>query len=194
MFGRWVAPIGILWFQWVLSAFVFEKRLPDPLRFSPSVLLVVALLGLPCASVFIFFAIRWVDRRTFLQNRVSDLIVLWLITFLFLSHALVLSVVVGLRSSLHPGLAQASGGFLIGLALLLPKLPLGSPLGLYTHVSVHTSAAWQRRHRYLAYGLGVSGVGLLFSFLMPASLFFALALLPAVGAGVYAIQDGKNVQ
>lgn len=177
---RWAAPLAIIWAGLMLSAFVFERRLPEAVREAPSPMLVGLLVGLPGLSLGVLLGLRRLDAAPQRRSAPGDALVAWLLAALFAAHALVLAVVAGALPSLHPGLSLVAGVLLIGLALLLPGLPFACPFGLLTPATRADTEHWQRVHRELATGAAVSGALALGTALVSAGPWTPLALLPVV--------------
>ncbi|MBX2811294.1 MAG: hypothetical protein KTR25_05780 [Myxococcales bacterium] len=188
--ARWWAPLGLIWLEWLLSAYVIEKKLPRELRDTASPVLTGAMITLPLLSMLLLAVLRRIDRR-------GDgyLIVLWGMTFFFVVHALVLSVVSGILPELHPSLMVATGIWLLGMGILLPLLPVGSPMGLHCRALVTNPGRWCHIHRWLGAGVVVSGVGLVGSgcFDQRSAIAVIVALLPALAAGIYAAHTVRTL-
>lgn len=175
---RWFLPGLVVWAQVMLSAFVFERRVPDAVRASPSPLLVVLLIGGPLVSLAILIQARRMDRAPERRSPAGDALVLWLLGFCFSAHALVMAVVTGALTGLQPGLGLAVGALLLGGAGLLPALPYRSPFGLVHRSTLSSPSAWRSRHRRVAAAAAVSGILCLGSLWFPRAPFLVLALAP----------------
>lgn len=180
---RWGAPLAIVWAGLLLSAFVFERRLPEAVTRAPSPLLVTLLLGCPGASLLALFGLRRLDADPERRSAPGDALVAWLLAAMFAAHALILAVVAGALPSLHPGLALVAGFLLLGLAALLPSLPVGCPFGLLTAATRSDPARWAAVHRELAVGAGLSGGLALAAALAPSGPWTPAALVP-VGVAI----------
>lgn len=181
---RWVLPLALVWGQLGLSAFVMDRRLPDAVADSPTLRLGILLIIVPLVSILVLLLGRRVERPPFRSSVVGDALVLWLMTFFFCAHALVLAVVTGDLAGLHPGSAVLVGGLLLGLAALLPSLPPSSPFGLSMEPDP-SPERWRRVHRWVALALALSGGLALASAALPAGLGLLLALAPASAAGLW---------
>lgn len=188
---RWWLPLGLIWAQLMLSAFVFERRLPDAVTRAPSAVLLAVLFAVPAMAAGVLVYARRADRSLSLRSAAGDTLVLWLLTFFFAAHALVLAVAMGALSSLHPWLPLCVGGLLLGWAVILPGLPGASPFALTGGRQV-TADVTRRVHHGVARGLALSGVLAFGSALLPSGVGLGLALVPALVAGAWGVLTVKG--
>lgn len=177
--SRWALPLAIVWAELLLSAYAFERQLPDSVKTAPSRLLLGVLFALPVLSALALFGMRWLDRRLEHRSPAGNAFATWILAFGFTTHALVLAVATGGLSSLHPGLAVAVGGLLLGLSALLPTLPVGHPYGIVHQGTRSSPTLWRRVHRGVAVGFALSGVLAMLTAALPSGLGLVFALLPA---------------
>lgn len=189
---RWLWPLSIIWAELMLSAFVFQRRLPEALQRDPSTLLVTLLWAGPVVSSLVLAQARRMDRAPERRSDVGNTLVLWLLAFCFSAHALLLAVMTGALAALQPALGLAVGGLCLGWGLLMPRLPFGSPFGLVHAASLHSEAAWRVRHRRLGRGLLLSGVLSFGCLWAPRTPYLIIALAPVLFTGVLALRPERT--
>ena len=183
----------------MLSAFTFERRLPEALQSAPSALLVGLLLGVPLVSAATLSFARRMDAELERRSAAGDALIAWLQAFFFAAHIIILSVLLGLLPDLRPALDLAGGLLVVGAAGLLPGLPPRSPFGLVVPATRHP-AAWKVAHRRLAVWLALvgavmlAGTALAVPPLMGSFVACAFALLGAFDALRAARRARKNEQ
>jgi hypothetical protein len=178
---RWGLPLAQLWAAGLLSAYVHAELLGGSPPLTAGLLATLA--GTPAAGLGILLALRATAARTGGATRRSDdLVVSWVMTFLFALHAALLAVAVGLLAALTPAVVVAASGLFIGLGPLLAALEPGSPMGLRTRATLASPAAWAATHRLAGRALSLAGALGLFGLTVegPAALY--LAVLPATAA------------
>src|SRR5688500_1277793 len=93
---RWVVPLSIAWTGLLLSAWVYTKKLDEPARQATPKLL-IAFLGTPLFSVLLLIGLRLgAPRASSASGRSGDLLVTWVLAFLFSIHAAVLAEAIDL--------------------------------------------------------------------------------------------------
>jgi uncharacterized membrane protein len=188
---RWGLPLAQLWAAVLLSAYVHTELLGGSPPLTAGLL--ATLVGTPAAGLGILLALRATAARAGGATRRSDdLVVSWVMTFLFALHAALLAVAVGLLSALTPAVVVAASGLFIGLGPLLAALEPGSPMGLRTRATLASPAVWGATHRLAGRALSLAGaLGLLgLAVQGPAALY--LAVLPATAALVLAAVVGPR--
>lgn len=186
---RWVVPAGVVWSELLLSAWVYTKKLDEPAQ-EPTTKLLIAFLGMPAFSLLLLVVLRFVAKRaSSAHSRNGDLLIVWVVTFLFCIHAAVLAAVIGMFS-LSQAVPVAVGLLMIGLGPVLGSLEPGSAMGIRTKATLRDPVVWERTHRLasrlfiLAGLLGLSallfeGIWVLFASVVPAILAVVLAIIYA---------------
>ena len=185
MLGRWFIPLGVVWAQLFLSAFVFERRLPEGLRNDPSLLLVELLLGTPGLSTVLLWGFRRLDQQDERRSSVGNTLVIWVMAFMFMTHAIILGVVIGALEGLHPWMSFAVVFLLLGTASLLPALPPESPYG-FRVLATRDHQQWRRIHRGLALSLGLSAIVICLTATLSSKIWVALGLVPTAAGLLWA--------
>jgi hypothetical protein len=185
---RWGAPLAVVWAGVLLSAWVQGARLPA-VR-APGSRLLALLLGAPATSLAALLLLRAALARTpRAPRRSDDLVVLWLVAFLFAVHALVLASATGLVRALATPTALVVAALLGGLGPLVDGLEPGSALGIRTARTLASPRAWSAAHRAAGIGLGLAalaGFGL-------AALSPTLAIAVAGAGGGFALLLGAVI-
>jgi uncharacterized membrane protein len=188
---RWVLPLAIVWAEFLLSAFVFT-RLPKEIAIDPARALVM-FLSMPVLTLLGFLVFRFsMERSAAERTRSEDLIVVWIVCFLFGVHALVLALAIGMIASLQHAMPIAICVLFVGLGPVLARLEPKSAMGIRTKATLASDAAWAKVHRTvgrlfpLAGAIGLSalwlhGWPLIFASVAPA----LLAILAGVLYGVF---------
>ncbi|MCA9556194.1 MAG: SdpI family protein [Myxococcales bacterium] len=186
---RWGLPAVVIWAGLMLSAWVHTERLPQHTTASAGKLAAV-FLGVPALQILALVGLRKVLARAGRTSAMADLLVLWLVVFLFGLHAAILAVAVGMLESLGRGVPVAISLLLLGFGPALAFMEPGSPLGIRTRATLASPAAWRATHRFAAVVFGLAGllapVGLLFE---GAEALYA-ALAPALVALSLALARG----
>lgn len=185
---RWGLPVAVVWGSAMLSAWVHTSKLPPgtpdlgwrgaAFFLTGPVVQVLALIGLR----------RALTRGT--PSRNADLVVLWLMAFLFGIHAAVLAVGIGLLTSLAAAVPLAVAFLFLGFGPALALLEPGSALGIRTRATLADPVAWRKTHRFAAFAFVLAGL------LAPAGLWFEgmlslyVAIVPALLAVSAAILRG----
>lgn len=189
---RWGMPAVVIWASLMLSAWIHTDKLPEDAEVAAATLALV-FLSAPAAQIIGLLGLRAaLARRP--PSRNADLLVLWLMTFLFGLHAAVLAVAIGMLSSLGRAVPLAVSLLLLGVGPVLAFLEPGSPLGIRTRATLADPAVWRRAHRFAAgafvlaglvapLGLLLEGVVALYAAVAPALLVVAVSILRAGMAG-----------
>ena len=178
---RWLLPLALIVCAVLLSGFVFFAKLPEHARLlTPRMLL--AFLGTPTVAILILIALT-VATRGPARHRSSDMVVVWVVTFLFGVHAAILGTMIGMVGSLRAVVPSAVAVLLLGLAPTIGTLVPGSPLGIRTIGTMADDELWRRTHRLAGGLLAVSGV----SGLIGARFGGPWALVSGVGPAVIAL-------
>lgn len=183
---RWAIPAGIVWSQLLLSAWVYTKKLDEPAQ-EPTPKLLIAFLGMPIFSFLFLVVLRFVAKRTSpAQSRSGDLVIIWVVTFLFCIHAAVLAAVIGMFS-LNRAVPVAVALLLIGLGPVLGSLEPGSAMGIRTKATLGSPSVWKRTHKLAARLLVLAGLMGLSALLFEGIWVLFAAVVPAILAVVFAI-------
>jgi uncharacterized membrane protein len=201
---RWFLPIGIAWSGVLLSAWVYTKKLDEPARtISPKLLL--AFLGVPLFSLLLLTALRLIARKTSeVASRSGDLLIIWVLAFLFCIHASVLAAAINMFP-LHRAVPLATALLLLGLGPVLGSLEPNSPMGIRTRRTLSSPEVWTKTHRaaakmfVLAGVLGLSallfeGRWVLFAAVVPAILAVVVAVIYAAKVPVKSEQEGPEAR
>lgn len=175
---RWGGPAAMIWVGLMLSAWVHSDKLSE--ADAGAARLAAVMLAVPTLQVVLLVGLRRVlDRRG--AGRGADLVVLWLMTFLFGLHAAVLATAIGMLDSIGRAVPVAVGLLMFGLGPGLTALEPGSPLGIRTRSTLASTQVWRRVHRFAAGSFLVAGLiapfGLLFEGLDALYVAVAPALL-----------------
>jgi uncharacterized membrane protein len=183
---RWAMPLLLAWSGFVLSGWVYAKKLDEPAR-APTPKLLLALLGGPAFSTLLLVALRLVARRASREHsRHGDLLVVWVMTFLFAIHASVMAATIGMFP-LRSGVPTAVALLLVGLGPVLASLEPNSAMGIRTRATLSDVGIWRRTHR-LAGGLFVAAGIVGFASLPFAGRWVIFgSVVPALSAVVAAI-------
>ena len=177
---RWGLPLGLIGCGILLSAFVFLAKLPPAARLiTPRT--VAAFLGTPAIALTVLLGLRGASGDR--SDRSTDLVIVWVVTFLFGVHAAVLAAVIGLVPSMKAVVPSAVAILLIGLGPAIGTLQPGSPLGIRTERTLRDDALWSRTHRILGWSLGLAGL----CGVIGARLGGPWALVAGVGPAVIAL-------
>ncbi len=143
---RWALPFGVFWAQVLLSAFVYQK-LPRPGAIGTARALVI-FLGTPALTLVGLAFYRLLAKTT--DARKSDtLAIVWILTFFFGVHALVLAMAIGLLKSLQHAMPIAVAILLVGLGPVMSQLEPNSAMGIRTKATLSSTVAWGKVHRLL---------------------------------------------
>ena len=178
---RWGLPGAVIWGSAMLSAWVHTKKLPPgtpDLGWRGAALF----LTVPVVQVLALVALRRALARG-APGRTADLVVLWLMAFLFGLHAALLAVGIQMIPSLAGAVPLAVAFLLIGVGPALALLEPGSALGIRTRATLASPEAWRRTHRFAAIAFLLAGL------VAPAGLAFEgmTALYVAVAPALLAI-------
>ena len=162
---RWAMPLLLIVSAVLLSAFVFFVKLPASAQVM-TFRAAAAFLGAPITALVVLGALRFATRGAPQPDRGGDLVVIWIVTFLFGLHAAILGAIVGMVPSLRAVVPAAVAFLLVGLGPAIATLSLGSPLGIRTPETLRDERLWLRTHRVtgglivVAGILGLVGVGI----------------------------------
>lgn len=155
---RWGVPASIVWAGVLLSAWVYTRRLAQ-LPNAPDALGVV-LLGAPAAGTALILLVRGVARRAVAAGEPEetlDLVLIWATACLFVLHASVLAVVLGVLTGLLRPVAATAALFFLGLAPLIGSAEHRSPVGLRTPRTMASAETWAAAHRRVGFALVLAG-------------------------------------
>lgn len=156
---RWGVPAGILWSSLLLSAWVYTRRFAQlPVEVQT---LALVLLGAPAAGLVLLVVVQATAQRAAQKGEpgeTTDLVLIWAEACLFVLHAAVLAVVLGVLSGLVRPVAASAALFFLGLAPLFWSIEHASPVGIRTPRTMAHPGAWAAAHRVLAVGLGLAGL------------------------------------
>ncbi|MEL7369025.1 MAG: SdpI family protein [Myxococcota bacterium] len=179
---RWLLPVLLIAASLLLSAFVYFAKLPISARtITPK--LVTALGATPGLTVLVFIGLRVAMRKVPDTDRSADLLVLWIVTFLFGLHAAILGAVIGMVPSLKAIVPTAVGILLVGLGPVVGTLAPENPLGIRTASTLVDHDLWRRTHRLAGWLIALAGA----SALLGAQFAGRWALVCGVGPAVFAL-------
>ena len=184
---RWAAPVGVIWAGVLFSAWIYTEKLPGTVRIL-TVKLGIILLGTPAASVLLLLVLRAIAQRTGPSSRSGDLVIIWVMTFMFGIHALMLAVGIGMIDSPTPGLCGVVALLMLGLGLVVRNVEPKSPMGIRTAATMGDDATWREAHKRASALFMIAGLIGLFGPFAPG-LYGPLAIsgLPPVIAVVIAV-------
>jgi hypothetical protein len=159
-FTRWIIPAGIIWGSLLMSAWVYSTQLAEGAPKDP-LLLGVILVAAPLVGTVLLVTVLLATKRVeggADATESTDLVVIWMLTFLFMLHAATMAVLIGLLDGLVKPAAAATGVMFVGLGFLLRGLEHKSPVGVRTERTMADPEAWARAHRSLSLGLFVAGI------------------------------------
>lgn len=179
---RWLIPLALVVAAILLSAFVFYAKLPVGARvYSPTNF--VAFLATPGVALLVLLTLRGATRASPTVDRSADLVVVWVVTFLFGIHAAVLATMIGMVGSMRAVVPSAVALLLLGLGPAIGTLGHRSPLGIRTSGTLVDRGLWRRTHRLAGVLLALAGV----SGLVGAQLGGPWALVMGIGPAVIAL-------
>ena len=182
LFVRWLLPLVLVLAGMALSAYVFFGKLPPAARvFQPRTLLL--LLGTPVVSIGILLLLRGSVRLSGNADRSADLLIIWVLTFLFGVHAAVLATMLGMVGSLRAVVPSVVALLLLGLGPAVATLSPGSPLGIRTASTLADDHLWRRTHRLAGWLFGAAGL----CGVVGAQIGGPWALVSGVGPAVIAL-------
>lgn len=183
---RWFIPAGIAWCGLLLSAWVYTKKLDEPAReVTPKLLL--AFLGTPVFSLLLLILLRVMARRSTSEpSRAGDVLIIWVLAFLFCVHASVLAGAIGMFPLIR-AVPVATALLLIGLGPVLGSLEPNSAMGLRTRRTLASAAAWHATHRAAAKMFVAAGIVGLSALFLEGRWVLIAAVVPAILAVVLAI-------
>ncbi len=154
---RWALPVALIGSALLLSAFVFFAKLPEEVRVIDGKT-GAAFLGTPGVALLIWLMLRGSAKASGQPDRSADLLIVWVLTFLFGVHAAILAAVIGMIPSLRSVIPSAVAILLLGLGPAIGTLAPGSPLGIRTASTLSDPDLWRRTHRLAGWLLSLSGV------------------------------------
>lgn len=176
---RYVAPALVLASGLGLSALAASKAVGPQLGLLPRPL---ALWLLPAVSVLVLVGVRLSSGAT---DRTGDLLLFWVSSFPVVLHVLHLMFGLGLIQTLERAVAWGVAALDLGLAMILPALPLGSPLGLRLPRLLRSEPGWRLTHRALGLGFLLASLAALASAWLPAKVgLFVYLLGPVIALGL----------
>jgi hypothetical protein len=153
--SRWGLPLGIGWAGILVSAWVFERKLP-PAAQEPTWGLVAVLLGVPLLSLTTLVVVRVASRGP--TSFVGDQMVAWLMLFGLAVHLALLGDALGAAPPVGRTVPWAVAGLLVGLGLWFRYLPWKDAMGLRLPSLLNDERAWMRTHQRVGWGLVAMGV------------------------------------
>lgn len=190
-FTRWAWPGAIIWTGVMLSAWVHTEKLSPDLKIELWKL-VLLLLGVPALQLLCLLLLRKVLQPH--EARSGDLLVLWLVTFLFGLHAAILATAIGLIASIGKAVPIAVALLMLGLAPVLGHLGYKSPLGIRTSATLSDPDAWRRAHRFATVCFFVAGLAAPLGLLVQGLDALYVSVAPAVFAMMAAIGRAAVMQ
>jgi uncharacterized membrane protein len=189
---RWFVPLGIGWTGVLLSAWVYTKKLDEPAQ-AVTPKLMIAFLGVPAFSLLLLVALRLIARKTSgVITRSGDLLIIWVLAFLFCIHASVLAAAIDMFPLVR-AVPMATALLMVGLGPVMMTLEPGSPMGIRTARTLSDEEVWRKTHRAAGKMFMVAGVlGLSALFLEGRWVLFA-AVVPALLAPVLAVIYASRV-
>ena len=188
---RWGLPIALIAGGLLLSAFVFFAKLPEAVRvLTPRTGL--ALAGTPVVALTVLVVLRLSARVTGPSDRSTDVVIVWLMTFLFGVHAAVLGTMIGMVSSLKAVVPHAVAIMLLGLGPAVALLSPNNPLGIRTASTLADAGLWRRTHRLAGWLLAASGALGLIGALVGGPWALVSGVAPAVIALIVALIYGSQ--
>lgn len=184
---RWFLPLIVIWSGLLLSAWVYTNKIPEEIREDNTKRLLVTLLTVPAASTLVLLVLRLIGRNKRIGSRTGDMLVVWIMAFLFVVHASVLAVAIGMIESLDRTVPAACGVLLFGMGPVLFGLDHGSPMGIRTAATLASEAVWQKTHRFAAKLFGAAGVLAFAGLLVKGPLVVVVSVLPGALALVVSI-------
>ncbi len=181
---RWAWPGAIIWSGVMLSAWVHTEKFSADLKIELWKLLAL-LLGVPAIQLLCLLLLRKVLKPH--EARSGDLLVLWLVTFLFGLHASILATAIGLIPSIGKAVPIAVTLLMLGIAPVLPSLEYKSPLGIRTRATLSDPELWRRAHRFAMICFVIGGLVAPLGLLVQGLDALYLSVAPAVFAVIAAI-------
>ncbi len=170
----------------MFSAWLYTEKLPGSVRiFTPKLGLI--LFSSPALSLVLLLLLRAIANRTARQSRTGDLVITWVMAFMFGVHALVLAIGIGMIGSLGPGLCGVLALLMFGLGIVLRNVEPGSPMGIRTAATLASEAQWARVHQRAFHLFWIAGVLGLFGIFVSGPAQILLSGLPPMLALVIAI-------
>jgi uncharacterized membrane protein len=191
---RWFLPLAVIWAGLLLSAWVFTKKIPEEVRTDNTERLVVTLLAVPLVSTLVLVVLRAIGKKKQAASRAGDMLVVWIMAFLFVVHASVLAVAIGMIESLDRTVPAATGVLMVGLGLVLFGLEPGSAMGIRTKATLGSEAVWRRTHQLAAKLFAAAGIVALGGLLVEGAAVVAVAVLPGALALVISIAYASKIE
>lgn len=189
---RWGWPLGVVWASAMLSAWIATYKIPEGIELGAGRAAALFLSG-PALQVLTLVVIRKVlSQRA--NGRGADLVVLWLVTFLFGLHAAVLATALQMISSLGRAVPVAIALLMVGLGPALAFLEHKSALGIRTPGTLADPEAWRRTHRFAAATFVIAGLLAPLGLLLEGLEALYVSVTPPVLAVIAAILRGMTVR
>jgi hypothetical protein len=186
---RWGLPAVVIWAGLMLSAWVHTEKLPRGHGSSDGKVALI-FLAAPLLQAVALVGLRRALRSRGGGSGTTDLLILWLVTFLFGLHAAVLAVAIGMLDSLARAIPVAVALLLVGFGPPLALLEPGSPMGIRTRATLGSPAAWRSTHRFAAVAFALAGLGALGGLALEGTAALYAALAPGLLALALAILRG----
>jgi uncharacterized membrane protein len=188
---RWALPFAVFWAQILLSAFVYQK-LPRP-GATGTTRAFVLFLGTPALTLVGFVFYHLLAKK--MEARKSDtLAIVWILTFFFGVHALVLAMAIGLLKSLQQAMPIAVSILLVGLGPVMAQLEPNSAMGIRTKATLSSAVAWGKVHRLLGGLFPIAGALGLSALWLEGWTLIAAAVVPAFVALLIGVVYGLLVR
>lgn len=182
VFTRWGLPLALIGSALLLSAYVYFVKLPEPAR-ALTERTAATFGGAPAVALVLLLVLRVAARLVGGTDRGTDLVIVWVLTFLFSVHAAVLAATIGMISSLKVVVPYVVGLLLLGLGPTIAALGPASPLGIRTPSTLADPGLWRRTHRLAGWLLALAGI----AGLVGAQIGGPWALVAGVGPAVIAL-------
>lgn len=190
--ARWLGPAAIIWTSLMLSAWVHTHKLSPKVELATPKLLLL-FLAVPVLQVVALGLLRrLLAPRP--DSRGAEVMILWLMTFLFGLHAALLATAVGLIPSVARAVPVAISLLMLGIAPAVAYLEPNSPLGIRTKATLAHPETWRATHRFAALCFGVAGLLAPIGLALPGLDGLSLAILPAVMAVALGIIKGVTAK
>lgn len=176
---RWFLPLFIIWAGLLLSAWVYMNRIPEALREDGGLRLLATLVAVPLFALGVLFVLRTVGRIKQRASRSGDVLVLWVMAFLFAVHASVLAVAIQMIERLDQAIPAATGLLMFGMGPVVHTLEPFSAMGIRTKATLSSERVWRRTHHLAGKLFMASGVIGLLGLLFEGAAMVAVAIAPA---------------
>lgn len=151
---RWGVPLGLFWTQVMLTAWVYETRLPDTAKVMSSSLVAV-LWGAPALSLGAFLSIRLTTRGP--SSPLGEALVSAVMGFGLLLHLSLLGDALDVLPSVRRTVPWLLGLLLTVLGLGFRQLPWGDSMGIRLGPCLQSEARWRRLHQRAGWGMVLLG-------------------------------------